>query len=442
MPRLSISDKLALELVSILSGHLCENNYSREQFEMQMLLTLSKPLYVNQLLYRDYRVQLQDTVHHIGTERIHDQAITYFYQVLGRRLQLARNLVEKPGNMHRLFASLCQSSRHSESWNEINIRRSLTIVSNSVEEESVKLMADVMARQITLLGESYSPESRRRRMQFGPLWLHIGQDVIEIPEEMSLFDVFDAVPKNLCPKFEETDAIRNIMVRVVKSLNERYMLLRSCGLDIDDWLEESTLSINNLRDIKRLRKSAENYQRTGQIRSPIGAYRHAFDVSKQTQKKVAGCLNFNEFALTKYGAQLMQLYNLQLDDIAQDNTRHENFKPEYLHSNEYSRFEENVILQLDTRRQVKDMLQTYGDEIDEVMKIVFEEAIVGGGLIFQDSQKQSLFDDPDFQKVVNASSEYSALSRCDLVDTLTRNAKKIIELQLLNTRKNYAVQKL
>lgn len=428
MPALSISDKLALELIFIIKEHLCGNDYSREQFELQILLTLSKNLYVNKLLFRDLSLPASETMHVIGNERIHDQAITYLYQVLARRLRLARNLIDKPSNMHCLFAELCRFQTWQAEFADIRLLRSKTLTTTPATDATLSAMQERLQQQRQRLADSYDEESRRRRAQFGPIFICFGTQVIELPEEMSLFDVMHAVPKQLDPAFATTTTVRNLLIRVVKSLNERYMLLRSCGLDPQQWLESEELSISNLRDMKQLKKLAESLLRSGTAKSALSAYRQAFMLLQGQQKKLAGSRNFNDFALSKHGSQLMNLFIMPVAtsvvgdsppspsnfDIVKDNTH----------------LEDNVIVELDSRRRIRTFLTQNHHDIDAVMKTVFAEIIIGNRSLFHDINNDPLLHSSEFRKLLDSSPDYRGLDDTALMQKIYCSAEKIINTKL------------
>lgn len=433
MPALSISDKFALDLIFIIKEHLCENNYCREQLELQILLTLSKNIYINQLLFRDLSASRDEVIHNIGGERIHDQAITYLYQVLGRRLRLARNLIAKPSNMHQLLANLCRYSTGKIEWTKLNIMRHKGIPKSPIDDEVLWRVNETLEKQISLLGENYSDESLRRRDQFGPLYLMVDKYFLELPEEMSFFDVIEAVPKHLRPDFITTTDVRNSMIRVIKSLNERYMLIRSCGFDINQLLENSELSISNLRDMKQMKSIAEYLLKKGEAPSSLAAYHQAFKHLKESKSKVAACKNFEDFILTKHGSQLMNL----LTSSQKTSPNNESFSQQNTHELKGDEgFEDTVIVQLDSRRRVKQMLSHDTHGIDDVMKMVFNEIISHNRSLFNKHDKNSLLYCNKFKKLTKALPEYRELSNLELVQKIYHNAEIIIAEKLQNNMGN------
>ena len=74
-------------------------------------------------------------------------------------------------------------------------------------------------------------------------------------EEMSLWDTFAATPTPLDKPFDRE--IKKQLQSVIDALNKKYALLRSCGLEPEDWLDRESLTIAKLKDLKCLRKTAK-----------------------------------------------------------------------------------------------------------------------------------------------------------------------------------------
>lgn len=429
MQGLTISDRLALELVSMLQEHLCASSFARDRLDLQILLTLSKRLYVDNLLYRDLSVRQSDLVHHLPKHRIHDQAITYLYQVLGRRLRLARNLIDKPTNMHRLFQALCEHGPREHGWPDVRVLRSTELEATLEPSAAVAPVAAVLKRQRHTLGDGYGPESQRRRLKFGPLWLVLGTEVIEMPEEMSLFDVFEAVPKPLYPQFVQATPVRHLVTRVVKSLNERYMLLRSCGLELGDWLEHDQPSIAVLRDLKNLRKESQQRLRNGEALDAPSAYRQAFERLKVPKKKFAGCVDFNDFSCTRYGVAMLKSVSLSLDEtISMGQAGDDGLLSETLSESDEDGIEDTVIIQLDVRKNVQALLAD--TEMDDVLRYIFKHVILGNRPLFGRPADKAVFDDQDFCALIASHTEYMHLDAQALAGELYEKALVIIEQKL------------
>jgi hypothetical protein len=251
-----------------------------------MYLTLSKQVYVKHLLYRDFGGETP-VVHNLtlvephGAKRvvsIHDEAITYCSQVLGRRLQLAQNLRDAPTTVHRLFETLCRCGVPAELWRGANVARALSNPQPDREiHPSLQPVAKKLVEQCKQLAGDVGDVSRRRRAEYGPIWLTVPYGAVEMPEEMSLFDVTAAVPKPLRADCLEASEFQHWLTRALKSLNEKYMLLRACGLRPWEWLERNEPSINELREMKWLRKAARALLNQGEEKTDHTAYRYAFD---------------------------------------------------------------------------------------------------------------------------------------------------------------------
>ncbi|MDH3662792.1 MAG: hypothetical protein OEU92_22645, partial [Alphaproteobacteria bacterium] len=109
----TILDRLAVDMLGLLEGHLTAQPFDRDRYYLSILLTLSKRLYISQLLYRDFRAAGDQQWHRYQLSdgkiaKVHEQSIVYLHRVLMRRLKLAKRLKHEPGNMHLLLAQLAR----------------------------------------------------------------------------------------------------------------------------------------------------------------------------------------------------------------------------------------------------------------------------------------------------------------------------------------------
>ena len=124
----TILDRLALDVLGILQQCLVSAPLDRDRLHLAILLTLSRRVYVEGLLYRDYRVDRDSqwyswSLPDGSTARIHEQGIVYLHKVLARRPKLARRLKHEPGNMQLLLGLLCRYGPAEHGWRAAEIRR-------------------------------------------------------------------------------------------------------------------------------------------------------------------------------------------------------------------------------------------------------------------------------------------------------------------------------
>jgi hypothetical protein len=222
----TILDRLALDMLGILEDCLTRTPLDRDRLHLAVLLTLSRRIYVDQLLYRDYRLdrnaQWYNWTLPDGSEaRVHEQGIVYLHKVLARRPKLARRLRDEPGNMHLLLGLLCRYGPAHFGWRQTTVRRDTKLVASGEAADFVGHLALELAAQRARLAEDYSEDSKRRRSEYGPIWLIRGECTAEVPEEMSLFDVVEATPVPLEHAFVEDAALQRMLVRVLDALNQR-----------------------------------------------------------------------------------------------------------------------------------------------------------------------------------------------------------------------------
>ena len=163
-----------------------------------------------------------------------------------------------------------------------------------------------------------------RRAAFGPLWLSIPGCAAELAEELTLWDCLAALPVPVERDLDEASLYR--LNRVLESLNERYALLRSCGLDPDRWHEDPELSIAGLRALHGLRKRAEALLAREPVQGasdPETAYAQAFQALQTAGRPLAGFADFGAFARSPVGEQMIHRGPRSLDEplrVAEDET--------------------------------------------------------------------------------------------------------------------------
>lgn len=415
---------LTKDLLKVFKGVFCDTVYDRDELDMTTLLMLSKPSkpskpnYRRILLFRDYSDRQQE--HRIGKEKIYDQAITYFYEVFGHRLAGINAVQDRLTQMHKVFLALLRYSKSSGCWADADIRRSKNPTINVVKSlEPLAARAQCLRETI---GEDVSPASRHHREKFGPYWLFVGQSAVELPDEMSLFDVFPLLPLPLDPSFADDHDIWVLLFDLLKSLNERYGVLRSVGLNPEIYLKRGELSISTLRKLKALRWLAQEKMRSGVYTETHAAYRDAFDELKGPQKKYAGFETFDEFCRTDYGQKMMGYTTLSINDShGQDDDDWDSLFVDTEANNPEE--EVSVIERLTALVSSKLEFQK-----DELLKRFVLAAIQGTHLGIE------ILDDPEMQALIRAHPRYHGLPQDVVFEDLKTRALDLIEKCIRETR--------
>lgn len=457
----TIIDWFTWDLLLILYESLTQDDLDSEHVKLRILMTLSdvadsKPSsdtspavtlsrtnrhsYVTELLFRDYskprdqlwhRFNLPATDHRPAhTIQIHDEAITFLSSVLERRLTLAQNLKDKPTNLHQLFTALASHSRLHTDWNSVRVIREHDVQANNIEHNYFSQCAQQLELLIKQLGNNYSDISKRRREQYGPLWLIVNDCQTELPEEFSLFAVLDALPLALEPEFCIDQNVQKLLNRSVDALNERYKLLRSVGLTPQTWLERDYPSIAVLRDLKQLRTDSEAVLRCGQNNSLVSAYRHVFNEKLKSRqgKKFAGCNNFEAFAQTDFGQTLLKYSTLSLDQPIQDSGEPctlsdvipgTEFEDDLLHAT-FEQFDNDL-------DWVNYLINTRPELFDDVMRVFFQETIVLDQSLEGQTNDLPVLKNSHFKQLIRRHPLYQSLTGEQLVDRLMEQAQHIIE---------------
>lgn len=321
-------DRLVYDLLLILRDTLSDpevdllhNQDDVENLELDVLELLSRPIYAKCLLWRDYH-PTGETWHRFTTprgdeKRVYDQAINYFYQLLRRPLGLAQNRKERPTNMHLLLQAGCRHGPAERGWPEVTIRRDHALRPGDPETDAFARTDEALSAQHQAWSEALAsarddPASTaptialRRHAEFGPLWLIVADYVAEIVPELSLFhDVLRTLPTPLPAAFAEDAEFQKRLQKVLETLNERYGLLRSCGLDPNRWWSVDALSVSVLKDIKALRQRVAQHGRDQPDKARAHAYETAFNTLKGGKSKFAGCATFSAFMETEVGHALL-----------------------------------------------------------------------------------------------------------------------------------------
>ncbi|MGH6914343.1 MAG: hypothetical protein ACREH3_11635, partial [Geminicoccales bacterium] len=260
------------------------------------------------------------------------------------------------------------------------------------------------------------------------IWLVRDECTAEVPEEMSLFDVVEATPVPLDPAFADDAEVQRILVRVLDALNERYMLLRACGLDPEVWHDRDEPSIARLREMKQLRRPAEELLRLAIETDNIEAYRRTFGDLKGKTKQFAGCASFDEFASTEHGMALLRYASLSLDEpIATDDEGDERALHESIADPNAEDVEDSVTRRLAAGQWVRLLIEHQPDWFDPLMRHFFLEVIGAGRPIHGAPGDPGVLRDAAFQQLIESYPELSVLDEGELAEGLCRRAEEIIK---------------
>ncbi len=429
----TILDRLAVDMLGLLDSHLAQSPLDRDRYCLAILLTLSRKLYVGQLLYRDFRAAGDQQWHRYTlpggkSVKVHEQSVIYLQQVLMRRLKLARRLKHEPGNMHLLLAQLARFGPVAGGWSEVGLGRNAGRKASEHAEDFREPLANALAAQRRALGDGFGDEARRRREEYGPLWLTRREDAAEMPEEMSWFDVVDAAPVPLEDGFVADPETQRLVVRVLDSLNERYTLLRSCGLDPERWHERDTPAIAKLRDMKRLRSQAEDYLRQSIEDDTVSAYRRAFEDLAGGSGQLGGFDGFDDFATSEAGMAMLRYPIQSLDDaIGGDDDDDERSRHDLLADDSAVDAEERFARQEAADDWVTRLLEDRPGWFDPVMRYFFEQVLGHGRPLYPEEEDEGILFDQEFLALIAGDDELAGQDDEALAANLYRRAQKLIK---------------
>lgn len=428
----TVLDRLAVELLSVLSACLTTAPLDRDRLQLAILMTLSRKLYVTNLLYRDFRLD-RDTQWYAwtlpdgSTVRIHEQAIVYLHQVLARRPRLARRLRHEPGNMHLLLGHFCRFGPPGQGWEGTEVRRDKGLTAAGEDPGFLDPTALELAAQRQRLGDNYGEVSVRRRGEHGPIWLVREGCVAEVPEEMSLFDVTDATPVPLRSEFVEAHDLQRMLARVLDALNERYMLLRASGLDPETWHDRDEPSIARLREMKQLRKPAEELLRLGIEDEPVAAYRRAFEDLQGEAKSFAGVASFDEFVTSEVGMAILRFSTASLDEPLGSDDDEDWSRSDMLADEAAADPEASTTDRAEAADWVQLLIEDRPDLFDEVMVYFFSEVLGEGRSIHPGSGDPGVLRDAPFRHLIARDHALAGLDDEDLVRELYARSETIIQ---------------
>jgi hypothetical protein len=290
----------------------------QERLSLGMLLILSqRRSFREQLLFRDYDQEAgEQWLEPVGKTRgnsdaqpsackpidandapkarLFRPALTYLELVLSRPLALAPKLADKPGSMHRLLQCLARHGPAADGWPAVRIERRLCAPARDHPPASFPAIASALSAGLERRkagGEGDGAD--KKRGAFGPFWIIIPGAAAEVADDLTFWDCVKATPIPIEQELDN-DSL-NRLTDVLSSLNRRYALLRSCGLDPEHWDQDNSLSIDNLKQLKQLRETVQQRLSNPQTPAerPIAAiYAEAF---KALKGDAAGFAGFDRF---------------------------------------------------------------------------------------------------------------------------------------------------
>jgi hypothetical protein len=201
----------------------------------------------------------------------------------------------------------------------------------------------------------------------------------------------------------------------LESLNEKYGLLRSCGLPPEEWLNSAELSIARVKQLKQLRKRANELIANGATREI--AYRNAFVSLTQEGGNIAGFTTFGEFLASPVSRRLFP-QDVWAATVNIDGNESDDEEDGLQGIHDATSCNEVELLE---------WFMGYPVNCDAVIKYALQHLILESRELFG---KQGLVNDPEFFRVVQQHREYKNLSKAQLLATLQRRLETIIKENL------------
>jgi hypothetical protein len=419
-----IADRLAIDILRLLRVHLTKTKLRENELCADLLLLLNREPYVNELLFRDFKLNSSQRMRKCllpnGTvKNFHVECFVYLRHVLVlHRMTLANNLKDKPGNLHLLFEALCRYSEPVEIWQNVSVKRIARTSKTTHINPDFATVANKLQAACDRLGDDFSGISKRRRKEYGALHLCAGNCTTEMPEEMALLEMLKILPLPLRTEFANDEELQKCLSRVVDALNTRYKWLRACGLNPEKWLEREYPSIQNLKDITKLRKHITEHlaQKGGDF---MAVARQLFELLllQSNQKKFAGFPDFDTFSAEKVGREMLGLLPISLNQAQDVLAKDAGESPD----NIAIRDEENQLF----KAWIENLQDDYPKFFDPIMAYFFQEVLAKG--IPVGGEVYGLLEDKAFQQLLAKDRRYANLTKEKQADELVRQAIKIIE---------------
>lgn len=413
-----IITKFSKELSRILSDYLSNSELKdkripiKDRLAIKLMLTLNKKVYQNSLLFRDFSLSaseaFEDYILPCGDKKkLHIESIYYTQDVLAKRLTIVSKHKSSPTNLHLL---LLMFFRYSEdrNWAGVKVKRKKTKPNTSdlYFKRTEKLLKQQCKRLINI-----GAVSKTYREKYGKLQLISGNNSAELVEEISLFDVIETTPLPLRKSLTDHPVwYPKLLERIILSLNEKYSLLRSCGLPPNLW--HSELSVSKLRDLKQLKKLANSCQTGSKEVNTDSAYKQAFSVLLSETKKVAGFDDFISFAHSAVGRILLKIDTISFDGDSENG------------SNLADTYSSTANDPTEMQQGLSNLLTHYKNDFTAITAYFFEQALILQRPLYSEN---GIFNDIDFCLLIQSDNAYSHLEGEKLANKLIRTTERIIK---------------
>lgn len=380
----------------------------------------------------------------------------YLTLVLCRRLTLANLVMDGPTNMHLLLRLLVAHGPAVQGWPAARVARAPEPPTSAPPPDFFKHCAKTLANQVRRLGMRYGPISRARRAAHGPIRLCLPNCAAELAEELTLWDCLAVAPVPLARDLD--DGLLHGLTRVLESLNKRYGLLRSCGLDPGQWSADEGLSVKRLQGLQDLRQAADwllgslAWRRPDCLkglrqaaeallaRDPAGrpltreeAFAQAFRVLQTDGKPCAGFAAWEDFAASTVGERMIHRGPRSLDEALPGGADGGTFTlVEQLAAPEWDQDpdpETGLMLtgpeaQLDRQSDLAYVLEHCpGIRNNPVLDWFVRATLFDGRLIHGAG---GVLDDPGFRRLVDATARYPATDDEALLSALERDLNEAV----------------
>lgn len=379
------------QATEIFNRHLNKDSVVREKIWLDLLELLSHTIYTEHLLFRHYAECSDYEFIEINGKRFNTEAWFYVTDVLSRRLSLANKMVEQPTNMHDLLLFYLHSS-DDRRWQASTLNRGFKTVTNALAE-FFQPVATILMQQCRNLGHQYGEISKRRRLQYGPFWLSAGDNHAEVAEELALNDLLEVLPVPLATQ----SGVPKYLLRVVETLNERYALLRSCGLPPEHWYHRDDFSIGQLKQLKQLIKAIQSRVTQGVQRET--ASRECFESFKAQERDFLNFASFEAF---------YRFYAMETTAA-------------YYYSDEFDPDGYEDMSQQQSDADLLSFQKQHPQLFNPLTNHAFNELLVNGITL------QALLKNPVFRELKNQNAEYAVLSDTKVLKRLQRELGDILE---------------
>ncbi len=334
----SLLERLAEDIAESMERHMTKDKFIYDYFYAEMMWRFNLHKQVREIGITDNTIKLFGKVrpciiedllffHNAkgyqynsrGKELREDEAFLYLSHIFLYTINVSSH--ENPTSLHNLFIEMCKFSQREGNWKDSKISRKLDQIRLDIpgDRKWFDDFGKAIIKHRKTQSVKISKTASNAREKNGPFWIEVGEYKEEMMEEPSLTDVMKIAPTPLSNDFFNEHNIFSLKC-IIKTANDVYGHLKSCGLLPSEWLtekyKEENLSLDKLEDLTELYREAKKSKSWMQDKEK--AFSEAFNQLKNDKKfkaieegknpdkvKIAGFDELKEFQDSNVGQSML-----------------------------------------------------------------------------------------------------------------------------------------